>query len=62
MLKDLSIEEVVSRVRVKDNVYGIKYIGNDVYQLNSSSYTGPKGATKYVNELRKQVNELNNHK
>lgn len=39
-------------------MYGIDSIGDHVYKIPGLGYTGPKGATRFVNELRQQVNEL----
>ena len=48
MLKELTVKEVEAILSKDNNVYGIPGLG----------YTGPKGATRFVNELRQQVNEL----
>ena len=49
MLKELTVKEVEAILSKDNNVYGIDSIGD---------HTGPKGATRFVNELRQQVNEL----
>lgn len=45
MLKELTVKEVEAILSKDNNVSGL-------------GYTGPKGATRFVNELRQQVNEL----
>lgn len=51
MLKELTVKK-------DNNAYGIDSIGDHVYKIPGLGYTGPKGATRFVNELRQQVNEL----
>lgn len=58
MLKELTIKEVEAILSKEDNVYGIDSIGDHVYKIPGLGYTGPKGATRFVNELRQQINEL----
>ena len=58
MLKELTVKEVESILSKDNNVYGIHSIGDHMYKIPDLGYTGPKGATRFVNELRKQVNEL----
>lgn len=58
MLKELTIKEVEAILSKENNVYGIDSIGDHVYKIPNLGYTGPKGATKFINELRQQVNEL----
>lgn len=58
MLKELTIKEVEVILSKENNVYGIDSIGDHVYRIPDLGYTGPKGATKFVNELRQQINEL----
>lgn len=58
MLKELTVEEVETILSKDNNVYGIHNIGDHMYKIPDLGYTGPKGATRFVNELRQQVNEL----
>ena len=58
MLKELTVKEVEAILSKDNNVYGIDSIGAHVYKIPGLGYTGPKGATRFVNELRQQVNEL----
>jgi hypothetical protein len=58
MLKELTVKEVETILSKDNNVYGIHSIGDHMYKIPDLGYTGPKGATKFVNELRQQVNEL----
>lgn len=58
MLKELTIKEVEAILSKENNVYGIDSIGDHIYRIPDLGYTGPKGATKFVNELRQQINEL----
>lgn len=58
MLKELTVKEVEAILSKENNVYGIDSIGDHVYRIPNLGYTGPKGATKFVNELRQQINEL----
>jgi hypothetical protein len=58
MLKELTIKEVEAILSKENNVYGIDSIGDHVYKIPNLGYTGPKGATRFVNELRQQINEL----
>lgn len=58
MLKELTVKEVETVLSKDNNVYGIHSIGDHVYKIPDLGYTGPKGATRFVNELRQQVNEL----
>lgn len=58
MLKELTVKEVETILSKDNNVYGIHSIGDHVYKIPGLGYTGPKGATKFVNELRQKVNEL----
>ena len=58
MLKELTVKEVETILSKDNNVYGIHSIGDHMYKIPGLGYTGPKGATRFVNELRKQVNEL----
>lgn len=58
MLKELIIKEVEAILSKENNVYGIHNIGDHVYKIPGLGYTGPKGATRFVNELRQQINEL----
>jgi hypothetical protein len=58
MLKELTVKEVETILSKDNNVYGIHSIGDHIYKIPDLGYTGPKGATRFVNELRKQVNEL----
>ena len=58
MLKELTVKEVETIISKDNNVYGIHSIGDHVYKIPDLGYTGPKGATRFVNELRQQVNEL----
>jgi hypothetical protein len=58
MLKELTVKEVEAILSKDNNVYGIHSIGDHMYKIPDLGYTGPKGATRFVNELRKQVNEL----
>lgn len=71
MLKLLTVKEVESILSNENNQYGIENIGNKVYKIPGLGYTGPKGVTMYVNELRNKINTfnyedfvdtLNNHK
>ena len=58
MLKELTVKEVETILSKDNNVFGIHNIGDHVYKIPGLGYTGPKGATRFVNELRQQVNEL----
>jgi hypothetical protein len=58
MLKELTVKEVETILSKDNNVYGIHSIGDHMYKIPDLGYTGPKGATKFINELRQQVNEL----
>ena len=58
MLKELTVKEVETILSKDNNVYGIHSIGDHMYKIPDLGYTGPKGATRFVNELRKRVNEL----
>lgn len=58
MLKELTVKEVESILSKDNNVYGVHSIGDHMYKIPDLGYTGPKGATRFVNELRQQVNEL----
>lgn len=58
MLKELTVKEVETILSKDNNVYGIHSIGDHMYKIPDLGYTGPKGATKFVNELRQRVNEL----
>lgn len=58
MLKELTVKEVELILSKDNNVYGVDSIGDHVYRIPNLGYTGPKGATKFVNELRQQINEL----
>ena len=58
MLKELTVKEVEAILSKDNNVYGIHNIGDHVYKIPGLGHTGPKGATRFVNELRQQVNEL----
>lgn len=58
MLKELTVKEVETILSKDNNVYGIHSVGDHVYKIPDLGYTGPKGATRFVNELRQQVNEL----
>lgn len=58
MLKELTIKDVEAILSKENNVYGIDSIGDHVYKIPNLGYTGPKGATRFVNELRQQINEL----
>ena len=63
MLKELTVKEVEAILSKNNNAYGIDSngidsIGDHVYKIPDLGYTGPKGATRFVNELRQQVNEL----
>lgn len=58
MLKELTVKEVEAILSKDNNVYGIHSIGDHVYKIPDLGYTGPKRATRFVNELRQQVNEL----
>lgn len=58
MLKELTVKEVEAILSKDNNVYGIDSIGGHVYKIPGLGYTGPKGAIRFVNELRHQVNEL----
>lgn len=58
MLKELTVKEIETILSKENNVYGIDSIGDHVYKIPNLGYTGPKGATKFVNKLRQQINEL----
>ena len=58
MLKELTVKEVETILSKDNNVYGIHSIGDHMYKIPDLGYTGPKGATRFVNELRQQVNEF----
>lgn len=58
MLKELTVKEVETILSKDNNVCGIHSVGDHVYKMPGSGYTGPKGATRFVNELRQQVNVL----
>lgn len=58
MLKELTVKEVEAILSKDNNAYGIDSIGDHVYKIPGLGYTGPKGATRFVNGLRQQVNEL----
>lgn len=58
MLKELTVKEIETILSKENNVYGIDSIGDHVYKIPNLGYTGPKGATRFVNELRQQINEL----
>ena len=58
MLKELTVKEVEAILSKDNNVYGIDSIGDHVYKIPGLGYTGPKRTTRFVNELRQQVNEL----
>ena len=58
MLKELTVKEVETILSKDNNVHGIHSIGDHMYKIPDLGYTGPKGATRFVNELRQQVNEL----
>ena len=58
MLKELKVKEVETILSKDNNVYGIHSIGDHVYKIPGLGYTGPKGATRFVNELSHQVNGL----
>ena len=58
MLKELTVKEAETILSKDNNVYGIHSIGDHMYKIPDLGYTGPKGATRFVNELRQQVNEL----
>lgn len=58
MLKELTVKEVEAILSKDNNAYGIDSIGDHVYKIPGLGYTGPKGATRFVNKLRQQVNEL----
>lgn len=58
MLKELTVKEVETILSKDNNVYGIHSVGDHMYKIPDLGYTGPKGATRFVNELRQQVNEL----
>ena len=58
MLKELTVKEAETILSKDNNVYGIHSIGDHMYKIPGLGYTGPKGATRFVNELRQQVNEL----
>lgn len=58
MLKELTVKEVETILSKDNNVYGIHSIGDHMYKIPDLGYTGPKGATRFVNELRQKVNEL----
>lgn len=52
MLKELTVKEVETILSKDNNVYGIHSIGDHMYKIPDLGYTGPKGATRFVNELR----------
>ena len=58
MLKELTVKEVEAILSKDNNVYGVHSIGDHMYKIPDLGYTGPKGATRFVNELRQKVNEL----
>lgn len=58
MLKELTVKEVEAILSKDNNVYGIHSIGDHMYKIPDLGYTGPKGATRFVNELRQKVDEL----
>lgn len=58
MLKELTVKEIEAILSKENNVYGIDSIGDHIYKIPNLGYTGPKGATRFVNELRQQINEL----
>ena len=58
MLKELTVKEVETILSKDNNLYGIHSIGDHMYKIQYLGYTAPKGATRFVNELRQQVNEL----
>lgn len=58
MLKELTVKEIEAILSKENNVYGIDSIGDHVYKIPNLGYTGLKGATRFVNELRQQINEL----
>ena len=58
MLKELTVKEVETILSKDNNVYGIHNVGDHVYKIPGLGYTGPKGATRFVNGLRQQVNGL----
>lgn len=58
MLKELTVKEVEAILSKDSNAYGIDSIGDHVYKIPDLGHTGPKGATRFVNELRQQINEL----
>lgn len=58
MLKELTVKEAETILSKDNNVYGIHSIGDHMYKIPDLGYTEPKGATRFVNELRQQVNEL----
>lgn len=58
MLKELTVKEVEIVLSKDSNEYGVGSVGDHVYKIPVLGYTGPKGATRFVNELRQQVNEL----
>ncbi len=58
MLKELTVKEVEIILSKDNNPYGITSMGDHVYKIPDLGYTGPKGATRFVNELRQQVNKL----
>lgn len=58
MLKELTVKEIEAILSKENNVYGIDSIGDHIYKIPNLGYTGPKGATRFVNELRQQVNVL----
>ena len=51
MLKELTVKEVEAILSKDNNAYGIDSIGDHVYKIPGLGYTGPKGATRFVNEL-----------
>lgn len=58
MLKELTVKEAETILSKDNNVYGIHSIGDHMCKIPDLGYTGPKGATRFVNKLRQQVNEL----
>ena len=49
MLKELTVKEVETILSKDNNVYGIHSIGDHMYKIPDLGYTGPKGATRFVN-------------
>lgn len=49
MLKELTVKEVEAILSKDNNVYGIHSIGDHMYKIPDLGYTGPKGATRFVN-------------